>query len=107
CKGLHPFRPRSRLLPWPPGCLHHFVSHPAKEEGIGLVDVFDRVTMQVFVRENCPMIAAAVQRDVDGITKRAHYARVSPPFRHSRSRIPQRWSASTYGFLNIVDTMKP
>jgi hypothetical protein len=27
-----------------------FVSHPAKEEGIGLVEVLDRVTMQVFVR---------------------------------------------------------
>jgi hypothetical protein len=26
-------------------CVHHFVSHPAKEEGIGLVEVFHRVTM--------------------------------------------------------------
>ena len=28
----------------------HFVSHPAKEEGIGLVEVRDRMTMQFFVR---------------------------------------------------------
>src|SRR5215475_12138381 len=38
--------------------LHHFVSHPAKEEGIGSVEVLDRVTMQLFVREHCTMIAA-------------------------------------------------
>jgi hypothetical protein len=29
--------------------LDHFVSHPAKEEGIGLGDVLGRVTMQFFV----------------------------------------------------------
>jgi hypothetical protein len=34
------------------------VSHPAKKEGIGLLEVLDRVPMQVFVREHCPMIAA-------------------------------------------------
>src|SRR5438445_10842253 len=43
----------------------NFVGHPAKEEGIGLVEVLDRVTMQVFVREHCTMIAAPVQCDVD------------------------------------------
>jgi hypothetical protein len=29
--------------------LHHFVNHPAKEQGIGLFEIPDRVTMQVFV----------------------------------------------------------
>src|SRR5262245_54538993 len=41
----------------PPRCLHHLISHPTKEEGIGLVEVLDRVTMQVFVREHCTMVA--------------------------------------------------
>jgi hypothetical protein len=53
------------------------VSHPAKEEGIGLLDVPGRVTMQVFVREHFTMIAAPVQCDVDGIPKGSHYVR--PP----------------------------
>jgi hypothetical protein len=52
------------------------ISHPAKEEGIGLRDVFRRVTMQVFVRDHFAMIAAPVQCDVDGIPKRSHYVRV-------------------------------
>jgi hypothetical protein len=36
--------------------LHHFISHPAKKERIGQVEVLDRVTMQLFVREYWPMI---------------------------------------------------
>jgi hypothetical protein len=36
------------------------------------------VTMQVFVRGYCTMIAAPVQCDVDGIPKGLHYARVPP-----------------------------
>jgi hypothetical protein len=48
------------------------VSHPAEEEGIGPVEVLDRVTMQVFVRHYRSMIAAPVQRDVDGIPKGPH-----------------------------------
>src|SRR5687768_15549932 len=71
-EGFHPIghlsRPRG-----PKRCLHHFVSHPAKEEGIRPVEVLDRVTMQVFVRENSTMIAAPIQRDVDGIPKGSHY----------------------------------
>ena len=55
-----------------------FISHPAKKESIGPVEVLDRVTMQVFVREHDTMIAAPVQRDVDGIPKRTHSARVPP-----------------------------
>jgi hypothetical protein len=34
--------------------------------------------MQVFVRDHCSMIAAPVQRDVDEIPKRSHFARVPP-----------------------------
>jgi hypothetical protein len=34
------------------------------------------VTMQLFVREHCTMIAAPVQCDVDVIPKGSHYARV-------------------------------
>jgi hypothetical protein len=58
--------------------LHHFVRHPAKEKGIGLADVLDRVTMQVFVDEAYTMIAAPVQCDVDGVPKGSHFARVPP-----------------------------
>src|SRR5881275_1059775 len=47
-------------------------------EGIGLVEVLERVTMQVFVREHCTMIAAPVQCDIDVIPKRSHYVRVPP-----------------------------
>jgi hypothetical protein len=36
------------------------------------------VTMYVFVRDHCTMIAAPVQCDVDGIPKGSHYARISP-----------------------------
>src|SRR5579872_5411663 len=71
-EGLHPIRPRCCPRRWPKRCLHHLVSHPAKEEGIGMVKVLDRVTMQVFVRVYCTMIAAPVQCDVDGIPKRSH-----------------------------------
>jgi hypothetical protein len=35
------------------------------------------VTMQVFVGDDCTMIAASVQCDVDGIPKGAHYIRVA------------------------------
>src|SRR5262249_21245472 len=62
----------------PPGRLHHFVRHAAKDQGIGLREVLDMVTMQLFVRDDYTMIAAPVQCDVDGIPKRSHYVRVSP-----------------------------
>jgi hypothetical protein len=54
------------------------VSHSAEEEGIGLVEVLDRVTMQLLVRETNTMIAAPVQRDVDGIAKGSHRVRLPP-----------------------------
>src|SRR5262249_43539539 len=50
-----------------------FINHPAKEESIGLGEALGRVTMQVFVRGDCTMIAAPVQCDVDGISKGSHY----------------------------------
>ena len=45
---------------------------------IGLGEVLDRVTMQLFVRGYCTMIAAPVQGDVDGIPKGSHDPEVSP-----------------------------
>jgi len=42
---------------------------------IGLLDVLGRVTMQLFVWDYCPMIAASVQCDVDGIPKGSHHAK--------------------------------
>src|SRR5262249_1808758 len=68
----HRHRPRRQ----PPRCLHHFVSHSAKNEGIGLGEVLDCVTVYVFVRDHHTMIAAPVQCDVDGIPKGSHYVRV-------------------------------
>src|SRR5262249_21236120 len=74
---LHPIRPCSRPSRQPPRRLHHFVSHPAKDEGIGPLEVFTRVTMQLFVRESFTMVDATVQRDVDGIANGAHYGRIT------------------------------
>lgn len=48
----------------------------AKEEGVGLLEVLERVTMQVFVRDHCSMIAAPVQCNVDRMPKGSHYERV-------------------------------
>src|SRR6516164_3862362 len=45
CEGFHPIRPRSSLRRRPPPCLHHFVSHPPKEEGTSLGKVLGPVTM--------------------------------------------------------------
>src|SRR5215469_5122260 len=67
-EGFHPIGPRARPRRRPPRCLHHLVSHAAKEEGIGLDEVLDRVTMQVFVCEHGTMIAAPI----DGISKGSH-----------------------------------
>ena len=65
--GLAPFRAGDRNA----ASIISKVTRP-KEQGIGPVKVLDRVTMQFFVRGNCTMIAAAVQGDVDGITKGSH-----------------------------------
>jgi hypothetical protein len=50
----------------------HSFGHPAEKQGIGPVEVLDRVTMQLFVRDDCLVIAAPVQGDVDGIPKGSH-----------------------------------
>jgi hypothetical protein len=47
-----------------------------------MTEVLDRMTMQVFVRRDCSMIAAPVQCDVDGVPEASHFARVpasTPP----------------------------
>jgi hypothetical protein len=57
------------------------------------------VTMQLFVRGNCTMIAAPVQSDVDGIPKGSHCARV-PPTGSQEHRLIVAWRinyASLYG----------
>src|SRR6185369_3004339 len=71
--GWHPIRPHSRPRRHPPRCLHHFINHPAKENGVGPSEVVGRVTMQLFVRDDCTMITAPVQCDVDGIPKGLHW----------------------------------
>ena len=71
-EGLHPLGSRSRRHGPAPSRLHHLVRHPSEKERIGLLDVLDRVTMQSGVGDHRAMIAAPVQRDVDGITKRLH-----------------------------------
>ena len=60
-EGFRPIRPCSRLRRLPPPCLHQVVSHPAKEKGIGPIEVLGRVTVQVFVREYCTMIAPRLE----------------------------------------------
>src|SRR5581483_11402762 len=71
-EGLHPIGPRSRPRRRPPRGFHHLVRHPAKEEGVGLGEVLDRVSMQLFVGGHCTMIDAPTQCDVDGIPKALH-----------------------------------
>src|SRR5438067_7807696 len=102
-EGFHPIRPRSRPRRRPPRCLHHFVSHPAKEEGIGLLEVLDHVTKQVFVREHCTMIAAPVQCDVDGIPKRSHYVRVPIAIgRPNETELSHRWRERVWQIRRTV-----
>jgi hypothetical protein len=43
--------------------------------GIGLGEVLARVTMQVFVRDHCTMVATSVHGDVDGIPQGSHDAK--------------------------------
>src|SRR5262249_61353151 len=62
--------------PQPPRRLHHFIRDPAEEQSISLGELLGPVTMQLFIRGTCAMIAAPVQSDVDGIPKGSHYLRV-------------------------------
>ena len=75
-EGFHPRRSCSRGNRRAPRGLHHFVGHAPQKKGIGLLNDLGRVTMHVFVRRDCTMIAAAVQRDIDGVAKRTHLATV-------------------------------
>src|ERR1051325_9204183 len=61
-EGLHPISHpiKLRARPWPPRCFHHFVSHPPKKKGVGLPEILGCVTMEFFVSDYCPMIAAPV-----------------------------------------------
>ena len=72
---FYPHRPRSCRHRRPKRGLHQFVSHLAKEEGIGLGEVLRGMTMQLlwhavalfeggFVRDYFTMIAAPIQCDV-------------------------------------------
>jgi hypothetical protein len=71
--AFHPIRPHACPRRCPPRRLHHyFVSHSAKEEGIGLGEVPGVVAVHLFVRGDGTMIAAPVQRDVDGVPKGSH-----------------------------------
>src|SRR5688572_525313 len=74
-EGVRPLGSRFRLRRRSKRCLHHFISDPAKKEGIGAVEVLDRMTVQLFVWDYLTMIAAPVQCDVDGIPKWSHYVR--------------------------------
>jgi hypothetical protein len=55
------------------------VRHPAKEERIGPIEVLGRVTMQLLIRDHRTVIAATVQRDVDGIPEGTHVDIITHP----------------------------
>ena len=74
-EGFHPLRPRSGPHRRPKRRLHHFISHSAEKEGIGPVEILDRVTMQVFVCGDCTMIAAPIQCDVESNTEGVAFER--------------------------------
>jgi hypothetical protein len=54
------------------GSFHHLVDDPSKQQGIGPVEILDRVTMEVLVDKTSAMIAAAVESDVDGVAQGSH-----------------------------------
>ncbi len=75
-----------------------------------MIEVLDRVSMQVFVRWYYTMIAAPVQCDVDGIPKGSHYARVPPMREPSKEWRPSLRSegvrvhpAMPFGFPSETD----
>jgi hypothetical protein len=68
----HPVRPCSRRR-LPPRCLHHLVGHPAKEKGIGSFQMRGPIAIRLLVRgDRHPVIAAAVEGDVDRVSERSH-----------------------------------
>ena len=59
----------------PPRGFHHFIGHPAVNEGVSPGEVLSVVVMdflQLLLGEVPAMIDAAVQRDVNGIEKGSH-----------------------------------
>src|SRR5262249_45426898 len=94
---------------------HHLVSHPAKEERIGLLEILGVVTMQLFVRGNRTMIAAPVQCEVDGVPKGAHSVllkwanpcRARPTDHSQASRILTASSERAKGLRRIEQSLLP
>ena len=78
--GILPSTPAETLPP-------SFDKSLGQKGGIGPVEVLDRVTMQLFVRDYCTMIAAPVQCDVDGIPKRSHCVSVPAMAEASSARL--------------------
>src|SRR5918996_1461348 len=69
---IHPVRPRARGR-LPPRRLHHLVGHPAEQQGIGSFHLSGPVAHRLLVRrEPCLVMAAAVERDVDRVSKWSH-----------------------------------
>ena len=75
-EGLHPVGQRGCLRRGAEGCLHHLVDDAAEEESVGAFEVFGGVAVEIFIGDAGSVIAAAVQGDVDGVAKGAHWARV-------------------------------
>ena len=48
------------------------VAIPPKEQGIGSFQVGGGMAMQLFVRHHHPVIAAAIEGDVDRVSERSH-----------------------------------
>ena len=68
----HPVRPRARHR-LPPRRLHHLVGHPAEQQGIGSSQLCGPVAHRLLVRgEPCLVMAAAVESDVDRVSKWSH-----------------------------------
>jgi len=60
-----------------------------KQQGIGLIENICRVTVQLFVRGDRTVIAAAVQCDIEGVPKGSHVAKVRPAGRPGKESL--RW----------------
>src|SRR6185437_8025059 len=100
---FHPIGPRSRLRRRPKRCLHHLINHPAKQKRIRPFEILDRMTMQLFVRYNSPMITAPVQSDINGIPKRSHPARVRRCHTPGKAIPPHRPSLKTPGLTTVCN----
>ena len=68
------------------------VGLPGSEQDIGPGEVFGVVTMHLFVRGNCTMVAAPVQCDVDRIPKWSHQVRPSSVIGPPNAPVQARWA---------------